>query len=69
MEENENDEENDAILLLELEAESKPVRKRLIMEPEDESSISSLSKKMVMSGKILERMVNQNSCFEIAQGE
>ena len=68
MEENEIDEET-AILLLELEAESKPVRKRLIMEPEDESSISSLSKKMVMSGKILERMVNQNSCFEIAQGE
>ena len=49
--------------------EAKPVRKRLIIEPQEESSNDSLCRKMVMSGKILERMVNQNSCFEIAQGK
>ena len=49
--------------------EVKPVRRRLIEgsveETEDEADKKT---KMLVSGKILERMVSQNSCFEIAQG-
>ena len=50
-------------------SEVKPVRRRLIEgsveETEDEADKKT---KMLVSGKILERMVSQNSCFEIAQG-
>ena len=50
-------------------SEVKPARRRLIEgsleETEDEADKKT---KMLVSGKILERMVSQNSCFEIAQG-
>ena len=45
----------------------KPMRRRLL-EPTKDKSNDVVSKKMVRAGKILERMVNQNSCFEIAHG-
>ena len=49
--------------------EVKPVRRRLIERSHEEVEDSSDKKtKMLVSGKILERMVSQNSCFEIAQG-
>ena len=49
--------------------EVKPVRRRLIERNLAEAEDGSDKKtKMLVSGKILERMVSQNSCFEIAQG-
>ena len=49
--------------------EVKPVRRRLIEESLEETEDGADKKtKMLVSGKILERMVSQNSCFEIAQG-
>ena len=45
----------------------KPMRRRLL-EPTKDKNNEQVAKKMVRAGKILERMVNQNSCFEIAQG-
>ena len=49
--------------------EVKPVRKRLIERSHNEVEDGADNKsKMLVSGKILERMVSQNSCFEIAQG-
>ena len=45
----------------------KPTRRRLL-EPMKNKTNDGISKKMVRAGKILERMVNQNSCFDIAQG-
>lgn len=48
--------------------EVKPVRRRLIESHEVADDGSDKKTKMLVSGKILERMVSQNSCFEIAQG-
>ena len=45
----------------------KPMRRRLL-EPIKDKCNDGVAKKMVRAGKILERMVNQNSCFEIAHG-
>ena len=40
----------------------------MIETPVTDDAEDDVGKKMMISGKILERMVNQNSCFEIAQG-
>ena len=49
--------------------EVKAVRRRLIEGSLEETEDGADKKtKMLVSGKILERMVSQNSCFEIAQG-
>ena len=43
------------------------MRRRLLEQTKDRGN-DAVAKKMVRAGKILERMVNQNSCFEIAHG-
>ena len=49
--------------------EVKPVRRRLSEGSLEETEDGADKKtRMLVSGKILERMVSQNSCFEIAQG-